>query len=156
MYTDPCAPLRVPGSGGRAIETRRWPQPRVEQLHKSRKMKALLLLALLAALGAAAQPPSNAGLAPTRAVTNGKTHYWQLTTGEPKGTMVRATGCCTAGGCAAAPASGAHGSCRGPGAAPCAVLQPLSVPQLIDSMFTARSTQLHGSGRAAPCPVVHL
>lgn len=53
----------------------------------------LLLVALLgAALGAAAQPPSNAGLAPTRAVTNGKTHYWQLTEGEPKGTMVRAAG----------------------------------------------------------------
>ena len=49
-----------------------------------------MLAGLLAALGcAAAQPPSNAGLAPTRVTTFGKTHYYQLATDPVEGTMVR-------------------------------------------------------------------
>lgn len=56
-------------------------------------MLPLLAVLLAAAVGAAAQPASNAGMAPTRAVTNGKVHFWQKTQGEPKGTMVRAAAC---------------------------------------------------------------
>lgn len=97
---DPCnSSRRRPGCWARWAEELKELCARVcAARYRLTQLAAMLtvVLALLAALGASAQDPgfqvwpSNAGLKPSRlAMTSNRTALYQLTEGEPKGTMVR-------------------------------------------------------------------